>query len=142
MDNSKKPRLQSDMKLASIERWTIERIDRDTGMARLESVPMRDEYATRKLVSTISKNGLDSDADNIEFWNTKKAGIKQMKLNSLIKLLNLRQNEEKALKENMVFWAIRYSDKKKPEKMFHATTAARQLSKKLYQKVTHTEGDE
>ena len=126
---------------ATVMRWTVERLDLDTGMARVESVPMRTEEVTRSLLASLIKTGPIEGMDDLTLWDIRKAKMKSMKLSSLTKKLGFRKKEEEKLSENMVFWVVS-PEGAREELVFHATPAARKTASDLYHKVTRTEGDE
>lgn len=126
----------------AVERWAVERLDRDADMARIEIVPMRPEKVSRTLLGALAKTGLLESMDDLSLWDGRKARIKGMKTSTLISKLGFRKEEKERLFENMVFWVIRSGEKGKADQVFHATAAARKTSKDLYHKVTRTEGDE
>lgn len=127
--------------LAAVERWTVERLDRDAGMVRIEAVPMRPDKVTQVLLDALADRGLLESMDDLTLWEARKAKMKPMRLATLVRKLALRKKEEEKLSENMVFWVIR-DEKAKKEQVFHATPSARKASKDLYHKVARTEGGE
>ena len=139
MNNTSRVKPSTTTLRESIERWTIERLDLDVGMARIESVPMRSDRVTPELLEILSKTGLKEEMDQLSLWNVKRARTKRMPISRLIRKLNARDSETKALSENMVFWIVRSENMKTHERVFHATQAARQLSKELYRKVARRE---
>ncbi len=126
----------------AVERWTVERLDRDAEMVRIEVVPMRPDKVTQSLLGQLAGKGLLEGMDDLSLWDARKAKVKGMKLQALVKKLGFRKDEVEKLSENMVFWVIRSGEKGKADQVFHATPAARKTSSDLYHKVTRTEGDE
>ncbi|UCG61635.1 MAG: hypothetical protein JSV52_15210 [Candidatus Zixiibacteriota bacterium] len=141
MTNVKKGDRRSKGGPATIERWTIERIDPDAGMARVESVPMLADRVTKGLLESLHKSGVSEEADTPDLWDSGKIKMKNMTTKSLIRQLMLRKDEEELLSENMVFWIIRPGGKALTDRVYHATQAARFTSRNLYKKVTRTEGE-
>ena len=126
----------------AVERWAVERLDRDADMARIEAVPMRPDKVTPTLLGSLAKKGLLEDMDELSLWDARKAKLNGMKISTLVSKLGFREKEKERLSENMVFWVIRSGEKGKADQVFHATPAARKTSGDLYHKVTKTEGDE
>lgn len=122
----------------SVERWTIERIDRDAGMVRVESVPMLSDRITGELLDSLAERGPREGADHLELWDDRRVSVRRISIKMLIKRLGLRVDEEDRLSENMVFWVVRRTDKAGYERVFHATQAARQMAKELYKRVART----
>ena len=123
---------------ASIERWTLERLDRDAGMARIESVPMRSDCLTAELLDALSEKGLEKGMDQLSLWDVVNARIRRMPIGRLSKKLGIRPDEREALSENMVFWVLSPAGARKTEQVFHATRAARETTKDLYRKVAQS----
>ena len=126
--------------LVCIDRWTVDRLDKDAGMARIESAPMRSDRISKILLGKLLEKGLDTGMDQLSLWNNRQTRIRRMPLKSLARMLGVRRDERETLSENMVFWVLRYRDKKEPERIFHATQAARETAKDLYFKVAHSAG--
>lgn len=122
---------------SSIERWTVERLDRDAGMARIESVPMRSEYSG-ELFGVLLERGVEVGMDRLALWDAGKAQIRPLSIERLVGELGLRPGEEETLSENMVFWVLR-SAEGEPDRVVHATQAARQVSKVLYRAAARRE---
>jgi hypothetical protein len=141
MKKTKNAARQDSSGLATVERWAVERLDRDADMVRIEAVPMRPDKITRTLLGSLAKRGPQESMDNLSLWDVRKAKLKGMKLQTLVRKLGLRKEEEEKLSENMVFWVIR-DEKAKNEQVYHATPVARKASKDLYHKVTRTGADE
>ena len=127
-------------KWVSIERWTVERLDWDAGMARIEIVPMQPRHLTDALMKKLSQKGLETGIDSLSLWDLERARVKRMTLRNLKKTIGVRSSEIKKLDENMVFWALYSEGDKKAQRILHATRAARQVSKDLYKMVTRNEG--
>lgn len=119
----------------AIERWVVERIDRDAGVARVESVPMLPDHVTTGLVKGLKAGGLVKGMDRLKFWDVPNIRIRRMSLVRLREILGVRSDEKEALSENMVFWLMHRGDVKKSEHVFHATVAARECAKDLYAEV-------
>ena len=126
--------------LVSVERWTVERLDQDAGMARIESVPIKAEHRTGDLLSRLERGGLEPDMDNLSLWAVDRARVRKMTVAVLRKKLGLQAGERETLNENMVFWVVRRTDGKGVERVYHATRAARQAAKQLYRLVVRREG--
>lgn len=124
---------------SSVERWTVERLDRDAGMARIESVPMRLDRITEELLEALSEKGVEVGMDQLSLWDVSRAQIRPMPIERLAGELGVRPDEMETLSENMVFWVFR-GNAKEPERVIHATRAARQISKDLYREVARREG--
>lgn len=127
-------------KWGSIERWTVERLDWDAGMARIEIVPMQPRHLTDALMKKLSQKGLETGIDSLSLWDLERARVKRMTLRNLKRTIGVRSSEIKKLDENMVFWALYSEGDKKAQRILHATRAARQVSKDLYKMVTRNEG--
>lgn len=123
-----------------IERWTIDRLDRDSGMTRIVCVPIKKEYLNENKIKKLLEIGNEDSGDQLKLWDLRKSQIKKMKISKLEKKLNLRDKETKIVSENMVFWILPSLDPDKPVKVFHKTGAARQLAKNLYERVLRNEG--
>ncbi|MEJ2720575.1 MAG: hypothetical protein P8181_05470 [bacterium] len=124
----------------TLERWTVDRLDEDAGMARIEAVPIRPEKLTDELLDTLSEKGLEIGLDDLTLWDANRARIERVRVNQLETKLNLRSGEKKTLSENMVFWVVRPVGAEKKEHVYHATRAARKIAKDYYQKVYRREG--
>ena len=124
----------------SIERWTVERLDWDAGMARIEIVPMQPGNLTNALINRLSQKGLETDIDRLSLWDLERARVKRMTLRNLAGRIGVRSSEIKTLDENMVFWALYPEGDNKAQHILHATRAARKVAKDLYKKVTRNEG--
>ena len=122
-----------------IERWAIERLDRDAGMGRLESAPMKPECLTSKLFTALDEKGLEVGMDTLSLWDITHTKTRRMSINRLAGLLGVRRSEIDTLSENMVFWMLYRGRTRKPERVLHATQAARQATKEIYRKVTQSE---
>lgn len=116
----------------AIERWAVERVDRDAGMARIESVPMHSSRITAERVKSLEAQGLEKELDHLDLWDVNSIRIRRMSLATLRRILGVRSDEKEVLSENMVFWLMHRGDAKKPEHVFHATIAARKSAKDLY----------
>jgi len=124
---------------ASLERWTIERLDRDAGMARIESVPIRPDRLNKELLHRLSERDPDVEMDQLSFWDIPRARIRRMSIDDVAAKIGVLPDEKDALSENMVFYILRRGRVKKPEQAYHATYVARQTTKQLYSKVTRRE---
>ena len=90
-----------------LERWTVDRLDRDSGMARVEAVRMRANRLTDKLLKQLSSKGLEVELEDLSFWNTRSIKFRKMEIAALESRLGFKSEEEKkTLSENMVFWVI------------------------------------
>ena len=122
-----------------LERWTVDRIDRDAGMARIEAVPMHPGKLTDKLLKKLSKKGLEMELEDLSLWNPKKVKIHRMEIKLLESKLGFRDEEKETLSENMVFWVVNPDRKRKKDPVYHATRAAREVAKNLYEQVSRRE---
>ena len=104
-------------------------------------MPMKSEKLTGRFVERLLNEGLAAEMDKLSLWNIKRARIQRLNIRSLLRKIGFRADEKEMLSENMVFWAVLPSGKRTPESLFHATRAARLLSKKIYSKVNMREGD-
>jgi len=136
----KKPEGPDAPPMPSVERWTVERLDRDAGAARVEVVPIKKEFLTGELLDTLRSKGLEPDMDRLSMWDTGRVRIRRMSVTSLARKLDLRPDEKAILSENMVFWLLRPRKDAKEIAAFHATQAARKTSKELYRKAAYGEG--
>lgn len=127
------------LRWSSIERWTIDRLDRDARMARIETVPMRSDRLTYELLEALEKKGVQVGMDHVDLWDIENAETVQMSIEELGGQLGVRSNEMETLSENMVFWNLR-GELEERNRVLHATQAARQLAKELYREVTRKEG--
>jgi hypothetical protein len=141
MKAKKKAKRMSAQMQVSIERWTVERLDRDAGMARIESVPMKSGCLSAELLGSLFEKGLEKGMDQMSLWDVTRARVQRMPIGRLSKKLGIRPEEMKTLSENMVFWVLSPAGDKKTEKVFHATPAARETAKELYGKVAQRKGD-
>jgi hypothetical protein len=123
-----------------LERWTIERLDRDAGMARVEKVPMVKSRMTMDMLDTLATSGVTPGMDNIRFWDVKRLRIQRMPAVKLASLFGARDDEKDTLSENMVFWVVRTPGRGAPEQIYHATRAARDSVKHLYRQVVKHQG--
>ncbi len=122
---------------SSIERWAIERVDRDAGMTRIECVPMRSEYVG-SFTDVLLDTGVGAGMDLLSYWDLEHARIRPMPIGEVAAELGLRDHERDTLSENMVFWVVR-SAAREPRHVIHATRAARETAKELYSQVTRRE---
>lgn len=125
---------------ALVERWTVERLDRDAGMVRIESVPIKSDRLSREVLEMLSDKRLEVGMDRLSLWDIGRARILRMSIESLADKLSLRSNEIETLSENMVFWVLHPPSDAETERVFHATRAARQAAKEIYLKVSRREG--
>jgi len=132
MKSKRSVKSSSIKKWTSIERWAVERLDRESGMARIESTPMRPEKLTDRLMKMLAKKGVEPGEDKISCWNLKKVKIKRLQIKRLARKIGFRDEEIGIIMENQVFWALFSKGEKKPDRVLHATRAARKESKKLY----------
>ncbi|MEE9542922.1 MAG: hypothetical protein V3V95_03980 [Thermodesulfobacteriota bacterium] len=126
----------------SIERWTIERLDEETGSLRVETVPMKEEFLDYNmdcLLGTDLRSGVTVGMDYLALWDTVLRKTRSMKVGSLVKLLKLKAKEKKILSENMVFWVVIKAGGKEPLYVYHATQAAREAAKNIYNKVVSSQ---
>jgi hypothetical protein len=114
--------------LHAVERWTIDRLDRDAGVARLEKVQMIKRYI-QEFISLIN-NADETTAEKLEWWDSKKAIATFIPIAELMDILKLKDDE--TLNENMVFWILKGDF---GQKIIHATNQARNLAGELYRKV-------
>jgi hypothetical protein len=140
MKTKRERKVSENRRQDTVERWTIERLDRDAGMVRIETVPMRSEHLTEELVEGLSEQGLAAGMDRLHLWDVSRARTQRMSVGSFAAKLGLRRHEDDTLSENMVFWILRRKGQREPERVFHATRAAREVTKDLYRQVTRREG--
>jgi hypothetical protein len=107
-------------------------------MARVETVPMRPERMTETLTK-LEKDGLTKDMEHLSFWDARKARIEHLPIDRLAKRLGVRDEEKKKLAENMVFWVVSPGGRRKADRVYHATEAAREATKELYYRVARME---
>ena len=67
----------------SIERWTIERLDRDAGMARIETAPMLGKHVTQKLIDRLLAKGLEAGVDKLSLWDASRVKNQYISINNL-----------------------------------------------------------
>jgi hypothetical protein len=109
-------------------------------MVRVESVPMRSDCLSEELIDTLIEKGLEVGMDQLSLWDIGLSRIRRITVGRFAAELGVRPDEKAALSENMVFWILRFTGAKKPERVFHATQPARQIAKDLYYQVAHREG--
>ena len=108
-------------------------------MARLEIVMMKPDCVTADLLETLSRQGVAKGIDQLSLWDTSRVRILRLPFQRLAKRLAIRADEMETLSENMVFWVLR-SIADEPDRVIHATQAARQIVRVYYQMLTRTEG--
>jgi hypothetical protein len=118
------------------QRWTLERIDADADVARIEIVRPRREYDTKEFAERLAA----SAEENLEWWDVEKAKTALGSLNWLRS--SLRLEKQQPIAEGMVFWVVKKGNR--VTKVIHATQAARELSKRMYARLIGetTEGKE
>jgi len=107
-----------------VQRLTVERLDKEAEVVRVESVPLSGKYTTEKFTKELAQK----EIEELSWWDADSEKSEMYRIKELREKLGLREDEE--LSENMVFWIIKQSGK--PLMVFHATQPARMLSKKLY----------
>ncbi len=112
----------------SIERWTIDRLDRDAGVARLEKVPLAKEFSD-EFVSMIAAKA-DITTERLEWWDSSQTTVEYISIAELKDFLTLETDV--TLNENMVFWILKIGSELT---IIHATNQARSLAGELYRKV-------
>lgn len=123
--------------LAGLSRWTIDRLDRDAGMARIEKVPLRRGRNDEKALEAFAAREAEPGLDRLDDWDLEGASMERLPIARLCDELGLRGDEREALSENMVFWVLLSPGLRgEPPAVYHATRPARSLSKTLYSKVT------
>jgi predicted metalloprotease len=127
-------------RLPGLSRWTIDRLDRDAGMARIEKVPMLRIKQNVKHLEKIALKGTEPELDELEYWDVQARTIERLPISRLYKKLGLREDERETLSENMVFWVLDPDIRKKEPVVYHSTRSARSLSKTLYRQVTGRRG--
>lgn len=125
----------------TIERWTIERIDRDSKWVRVESVPIKREKLNESLLKRLSKKGLEEGMDSFDMWDIGGKSTQGMATEKLDALLQVKDKEKEAVSENMVFWVVRPENENQDVKVFHASLAARKAASDIYKKVAFREGE-
>lgn len=121
-----------------IERWTIDRLDRETKIARIEVVPMLSEETPIGLMNIVSETGLEINVDDLSRWDLAHVHFIHISIKKLTEKLGIQQDEAEVLSENMVFWVIFRQNLVEPDSIFHATPAARKIAKNLYHDVLKT----
>jgi hypothetical protein len=121
----------------SLERWTIERLDRDAGMARIETVPARSGPESEKLKETLIKQNSTLEMDPLSVWDARRLQSKSMLIARLRKILKVSSSKGESLAENMVFYILHRGKAVKPEHVYHVTQAARATAKQLHENVSN-----
>ena len=116
-----------------IHRWTIDRLDKQADVVRIEQVRMKAAKAAQMASSDLDE-ARRNEVDELSWWDTRHARLALMTPGELRDLLGLEPDA--ALAENMVFWLLLQRDLGGTPRVFHATRAARQLAKRLYEAVT------
>lgn len=120
-------------RMARAFRLTVERLDEVSGMARVEMIPSREGLNVEEL----SRSMVACEGEHLDWWDLRASSTRDWAPSELRETLGLRHEEP--LAENMVFWVI--GDPQRPEEVYHATPAARELSKRLYFRLTGSESD-
>lgn len=121
-----------------LERWTIEKVDEEAGVVRIERVKMHGKLYEEKFKNKLSKSA-GSGSDNLSLWDISTDLSVTMPLEKLRKKLAMRKNE--AIWENMVFWIL-IKGEDSVMQVYPATQAARELVRDLYLKVSGVEPGE
>jgi hypothetical protein len=118
------------------KRWTLDRIDADADVVRVEIVPARSEYDTKGFAEELAA----SAEEILGWWDVEKAKTGFGSVNWLRS--NLLLDKKQPLAEGMVFWVVKKGNR--VTKVIHATQAARELSKQMYGRLTReaTDGKE
>ncbi len=124
----------------SIERWTVERLDHDAGLARVETVPMKTEYVTQAFLDHLVQEGLAGEMEDLSLWEVNSLRMLRLPIRRLLGTLGMRPEEAETLSENMVFWMIVPGRGKTPVSIYHATGLARKVSNDLYDRVRNGKG--
>ncbi len=138
MESNRRDTLPGPARWVSIERWAVERLDREAGLARIEWVPMRPEFISDELATMLIDTGVQVGMDQLSRWDLGRAEIRKMSIRRVVAELGLRRDEGDALSENMVFWVLRGVEKE-PHRVVHATRAAREVARDLYREVVRRE---
>jgi hypothetical protein len=110
------------------QRWTLDRIDIDADVVRVEIVPLRKEFDKKGFAKRLAA----SVEETLRWWDIEKAKTEFGPVEWLRASLLL--DRKQPLAEGMVFWVIKKG--KKVTKVIHATQAARELSKRMYGRLT------
>ena len=115
------------------QRWTLDRIDLDAEVVRVEIAPLRKEFDANGFAER-----LETSAEEIlEWWDVEKAKTEFGSLKWIRSRLQLKG--DRTLAEGMVFWVVKRGNK--IMKVIHATQAARNLSKRMYSRLTREATD-
>ena len=115
-----------------LERWTVDRIDEEAGVVRLEKVRMPQRVLERVVKDKVA-GGL-FEKDDLELWKEGDERSEAMTRDGFLKRLGLKLMDKETLAENMVFLVL-MSVKGKVLAVYHVTQAARELSRELYEAV-------
>lgn len=121
-----------------LERWTIEKVDEEAGVVRIERVKMYRKLYEEQFKDKLSKSA-GSGPDNLSLWDISTDLSITMPIEKLRKKLAMRKNE--AIWENMVFWVL-IKGEDSVMQVYPATQAARELVRDLYMKVSGVEPGE
>jgi hypothetical protein len=105
MKKNEKTKQEEVRQRLSIERWTVERLDPDAGMVRIESVPMRSEFLTQKFLAEVSKEDFEPGEDDLSFWDTGRAKIRRISINRFVKRSEPEQLKRK-LSQKIWFFGL------------------------------------
>jgi len=112
-----------------VKRLTIERLDQEEGVVRVEQVPLSGKYSTAQFIKELAQK----EKEELDWWDIDHEETITDEIEAFSEKLGLRKEDEK-LEENMVFWKVELPGKK--TQIFHATQPARELSRNLYTKLT------
>lgn len=114
------------LKGCKVWRYTVERLDIEDNIIRLEQVPLAKEIEVKYFLDRIAKE----EKEELEWWDTKLTKSRVFSIDECRKFLRLESQE---LVENMVFWILLKG--RKVKQVIHATQATRKLSTELYSRL-------
>lgn len=142
----KDARFKKYKKKTTLERWTIDRHDTESGVVRIERVSA--QKTLEELADELSSPDTDlPDFDSLEWWDADSARNEHIDAGKLADILNLTnairgESIEDKILENAVYMVLVHTkvDKKgivteTVVNSFSFTTYARSLAKKLYEKL-------
>jgi hypothetical protein len=119
-----------------LERWTVDRIDEEVGVVRIERVRMPQEVLGKVIKDSEVASSL-FEKDDLDLWKDGAETSEAMTRDVFLKRLSLELKDKEALAENMVFLVL-MDTKGKVLAVYHVTQAARELSRELYEAVIGT----
>lgn len=125
-----------------LARLTIDRLDAESGLIKVEVLLARPDLVTDTLIAKIA----DAKADDLSYWDRSSRQTVFTKVKKLSALLQpdgpAEDGEKLELAENMVFMHIEpgASERFAAGKTYNATSVARQLAKTLYKDASRVAG--